>query len=126
MRVTSPRFRMMLVAGRALATGSSVMAWKPKTHVHLAEVAYNDAVDDGKVTIFAVYYQNGTIRKDAGGMPVVIGTYNVNPAVLAAIKANPAQFRAASLARTPTRTSQPASRSSTRPARRGRARPTPT
>ena len=94
MRVTSPRFRIVSVAVLVLAAGSTVMAWKPKTHVHLAEVAHADAVDDGKLTIFAVDYQNGAIRKDAAGKPVVIGTYRVNPPLLAAIKANPAHFRA--------------------------------
>ena len=94
MRVRSPRIRIVLVAGIVLTAGSTVMAWKPKTHVHLAEVALKDAVDDGKVTIFAVDYLTGAVKKDAAGKSVVIGTYNVNPTLLAAIKANPAQFRA--------------------------------
>lgn len=94
MQIRSPRVRITFFAVLALATGSTVLAWKPKTHVHLAEVAYNDAVDDGKVTIFAVDYQNGAVKKDASGKPMVVGTYNVNPGVLAAIKAHPAQFRA--------------------------------
>jgi hypothetical protein len=89
-----PRFRITSLAVLVLASGSTALAWKPKTHVHLAETAHADAVVDGKVTIFAVDYPNGAVRKDAGGKPVVIGTYNVNPAVLAAIKAHPAQFRA--------------------------------
>ena len=39
MRVTSPRFRIVSVAVLVLAAGSTVVAWKPKSHVHLAEVA---------------------------------------------------------------------------------------
>ncbi|AMV40147.1 hypothetical protein [Planctomyces sp. SH-PL62] len=50
MRVKSPRFRIALIAVLSLATGSAVLTWRPRIHVHLAETACNDAVADGKVT----------------------------------------------------------------------------
>src|SRR5262249_54144812 len=77
-----------------LAAMRPAFAWKPTTHVYLAEVALGDALDDGKVTIFAVDYQNGKLRTDAAGRPFKIGDYAVNPAMLDAIRQYPAQFRA--------------------------------
>ena len=41
-----------------LADSQKAFAWKPKTHAHLAEVAYRDAVDDGLVTIYATEYRS--------------------------------------------------------------------
>ena len=91
------RSRLALVAVCAwaawLVVPSSAWAWKPKTHVHLAEVARDDALD-GKLTIFATNYASGTLQRDTANNPVVLGTYNVHPAVLAALRDHPAQFRA--------------------------------
>ena len=94
MRVSPLCVRIVAVTLLVAIATPVVWAWKPKTHVHLAEVAMKDAVDDGKLTIFAVDYSSGTVKKDASGNNVVIGTYRVNPAVLAALKNNPAHFRA--------------------------------
>jgi hypothetical protein len=84
----------ILTAMAALGHATPALAWKPKTHVYLAELAYKDAVDDGLLTIYATDYQAGVVKRNANGTPAVIGTYRVNPAVLAALRANPAQFRA--------------------------------
>lgn len=62
-------------------------AWKPKTHIYLAEQARMDAVDDGKVTIYETDYATGKILAP-------LGTFEVNPAVLAALRQKPEQFRA--------------------------------
>jgi hypothetical protein len=60
--------------------------------VFFAEIARKDALD-GKVTIYAVDYENGRVLKDTSGNPVVIGEYEVNPAILEAIKAYPEVYR---------------------------------
>lgn len=69
-------------------------AWKPSTHVYLAEEALRDALDDGKVTFFATNYLGGTLQRDANGHPVPIGSYAVDATLLTAIRNNRAQFRA--------------------------------
>lgn len=69
-------------------------AWKPVTHVYLADLALQDALDDGKVTIYAVDYATGQVKRDAGGNPIVQGTYDVTPEILAAIRDHVPQFRA--------------------------------
>lgn len=62
-------------------------AWKPTTHVFLAEIALLDALDNGKVTIHRVNYRTGQILG-------VLGEYAVDPAVLSALQNFPAQYRA--------------------------------
>jgi len=62
-------------------------AWKPNTHVFLAEQAMKDAVDDGKVSIYRTDYENGQ-RLDK------IGDYEVDAELLSALRANPQQYRA--------------------------------
>ncbi len=62
-------------------------AWKPKTHVYLAEQAMKDALDNGKVTIYETDYKTGKIVG-------VLGEFDVDPKILAALKAAPAQYRA--------------------------------
>ncbi|HMF10751.1 MAG TPA: hypothetical protein VKE94_00545 [Gemmataceae bacterium] len=84
----------MASATVALWQATPALAWKPKTHVYLAEIAYKDAVDDGFFTIYETDYQAGTVKRNSDGSPVVIGKYPVNPAVLAALRSNPAHFRA--------------------------------
>lgn len=66
---------------------SAAYAWKPSTHVYLAEEALKDALDDGKVTIHRVNYATGEILEK-------VGDYAVDPNVLAALRAHPEQFRA--------------------------------
>jgi hypothetical protein len=62
-----------------LALCSGAHAWKPKTHMYVANVIMADALDNGKVWI------------------PPFGEFSVDPAVLAAIRANPDQFRAGSI-----------------------------
>ena len=62
-------------------------AWKPNTHVFLAEQAMKDAVDDGKVSIYRTDYENGQRLGK-------IGDYEVDAELLSALRANPQQYRA--------------------------------
>lgn len=62
-------------------------AWKPKTHIYLAEEALRDALDNGKVTLHETDHATGKVVG-------VLGEFDVDPAVLAALKAAPAQYRA--------------------------------
>lgn len=62
-------------------------AWKPTTHVSLAEIAMEDAIKDGKVTIPYVSYKKGEIKGE-------IGSYEVNPNILEALLKNAPQYRA--------------------------------
>src|SRR4051794_25729026 len=64
---------------------SPALAWKPITHVYYAELALQDAIDDGKLTIWATDYETGTVKRDAQGNPIKIGDYPVDPGVLAAL-----------------------------------------
>lgn len=64
----------------------TAQAWKPTTHVYFAERALDDA-RDGKVTINSVDYDTGQVTGK-------IGTYSVDPKILAAIKAFPSHYRA--------------------------------
>jgi hypothetical protein len=70
----------------ALLIAPSAFAWKPTTHVFLSELALTDALD-GKVTIHRVDYSTGKIVG-------TVGEYAVNAQLVAAIRANRAQFRA--------------------------------
>ncbi|ACO48019.1 hypothetical protein DEDE109153_09525 [Deinococcus deserti] len=80
-----PGRRALLILGAALA--SSAMAWKPSTHIYFAEQALTDAVSDGRVTICRTNYEAGTIAGDCRD-------YAVDPEILAALRAAPAQYRA--------------------------------
>ncbi len=64
----------------------SAMAWKPYTHVFLAEEVLSDIEDDNKITMYTVNNEAGT--KDE------FGKYEVSPDLLNAIKKHGAQFRA--------------------------------
>lgn len=94
LRSTRPRVAItLLTAAATLVSSTPALAWKPKTHVYLAEQALKDALDDGKVTIYATDFAGGTIRT-ANGAPVIVGEYKVDPRVLDALRTFPAQFRA--------------------------------
>lgn len=71
-----------------VASAPATLAWKPTTHVYLAEEALKDALDDGKVTIYAVDYTNGQVTDQ------VIGEFEVSPVILQALKDYSAQYRA--------------------------------
>lgn len=74
----------------ALAASSypfAASAFKPKTHVHLAEEAVADALDDGRVTIYATDYWNGTRLQP-------IGHYSVDNRVLNALRNHMSHYRA--------------------------------
>ena len=73
---------------------SNARAFKPVTHVYLAEQALADAVDDGQVTIYEVDYRNGRIKTDSNGLPKAVGHYSVHPKMLEALRKHPAHFRA--------------------------------
>lgn len=66
---------------------SAAWAWKPTTHVYLGKQALDDALDDGKVTIPRVDYNNGQVTGE-------VGTYQVDPTILAALRSNAPQYRA--------------------------------
>jgi hypothetical protein len=70
-----------------LAPALPAHAWKPKTHVYLAEEAMRDAVADGRVTLFELDPQTGRILG-------ALGAFEVDPKALAALKGGPRQFRA--------------------------------
>jgi len=76
----------VLVLG-ILANAPPALAWKPTTHVYLGQQALKDALDDGKVTIYRVDYENGKVLSK-------IGDYPVDSNILSALKANPSQYRA--------------------------------
>lgn len=62
-------------------------AWKPNTHVFLAEEVIKDAIDDGKVSIYRTDYENSGILDK-------VGDYEVDPELLNALRAHPQQYRA--------------------------------
>lgn len=71
----------------ALVLVNPVFAWKPTTHVYFADLAWKDAMDDGRVTIYRVDYETGEILG-------VLGEYAVDPQALAALQSFPAQYHA--------------------------------
>lgn len=77
---------MATLATLGIATAPA-HAWKPKTHIYLAEQALKDALDNGKVTIYETNYRTGKVVG-------VLGEFPVDPRILAALKASPKQFRA--------------------------------
>ncbi len=92
-RSVAPGRRALLARGAAvtvlsLTLGvSPALAWKPKTHIYLAEEAMRDALADGKVTLYETDYASGKIVG-------TLGEYEVDPKILAALQAAPKQFRA--------------------------------
>lgn len=75
------------IAVLASLPAAPAYAWKPKTHIYLAEEVLRDAFDNGKVTIYETDYHTGRIVG-------VLGEFPVDPAILAALRAAPQQFRA--------------------------------
>lgn len=73
-----------LLAGLALAGPAD--AWKPRTHIYLAELARRDAID-GRVTIYEVEHVSGRIVGE-------LGQFEVDPKILPALRDSAAQFRA--------------------------------
>ncbi len=73
-------FLLAVCSGKALA-------WKPTTHVALAEIAIKEIVDTGKVSIFRVNYETGQVLGK-------IGEYPVDKAIVDLLKANRKQYRA--------------------------------
>lgn len=63
------------------------LAWKPTTHVYLGQQALKDALDDGKVSIYRVDYENAKVLSK-------IGDYPVDSNILSALKSHPSQYRA--------------------------------
>lgn len=64
-----------------------VLAWKPTTHVYLADIALQDALDDGHITINRVDYKQGQIIGE-------VGDYAVDPKILSALQNSAPQYRA--------------------------------
>lgn len=86
----SSRGRRLLLCGVALAAAlpaAPANAWKPKTHIYLAEEALRDALDNGRVTIHETDHRTGKIVG-------VLGEFEVEPAILSALRAAPQQYRA--------------------------------
>jgi hypothetical protein len=78
---------LALCALMLLSTSPAAYAWKPSTHLYLAQVALEDALDDGKVTIHRVNYETG---ERLG----ILGEYKVDRLTLQALRENRAQFLA--------------------------------
>lgn len=83
---TRPAARL-LCAVLALLLAGPAFAWKPRTHVYLAEQVVHDAVDDGRVRIHQVDHASG---RTLG----LLGEFEVRPEIVAALRANPAQYYA--------------------------------
>jgi len=69
-----------------LTSAPTALAWKPSTHIHLAQVALKDALD-GRVTIYRVNYKTGEILRP-------VGEYKVDELTLQALQAHRAEFMA--------------------------------
>jgi hypothetical protein len=95
MRSQKKRRIAAILAGviSSFSYASAAFAWKPTTHVYLAEQAMADARDDGKITVYRVDYQTGKVIFE-GGSPVKVGDYEVDPEILDALRQYPAQYRA--------------------------------
>ncbi|BBM86178.1 hypothetical protein UABAM_04564 [Candidatus Uabimicrobium amorphum] len=79
--------KTIVIACLLFSLTTMAYAFKPKTHVYLAEIAIEDALDDGKVTIHYVDYEG---KKIVGA----IGEYPVSSEVLYALRNHAAQYRA--------------------------------
>ena len=85
-RQPTPWTVLALTMATLLAAGAA-HAWKPKTHLYLAEQARQDAVDDGRVSLRRVDFWSGA---DLGPL----GDFEVDPEILAALRDHPAHYRA--------------------------------
>lgn len=85
------RYKKFLLLGTllvfSLALPQVAHAWKPITHVYLAEQALNDALDDFFVTIYRVDYDSGQVLEK-------LGDYPVDPDLAVALRSAAPQFRA--------------------------------
>ncbi len=70
-------------------SAANAHAWKPITHVYLAQQAVHDMLDDGEVTIERVDPTQTDPTKRVIG---VVGKYKVDPKIMDAIKANPGVY----------------------------------
>lgn len=62
-------------------------AWSPDTHMALFDMAARDALEDGRVTLYVVDYDQGSMLEE-------LGQYQVADEVLEALRKAPQQFRA--------------------------------
>lgn len=85
---------ILIAASFLLTSPVPAHAWKPTTHVYFAELALQDALDDGKLTIYATDYESGKLLTDSAGNLLVIGEYPVDSQVLEVLRYHPQQFRA--------------------------------
>jgi hypothetical protein len=72
-------------------------SWKAKAHVYLAMLARQDVIDDGKITLYEMDYEQGLIKWEINGKPKILGLYDVDPLVLRVIRDFPEQFKAGAL-----------------------------
>ncbi|MVN88807.1 hypothetical protein GO986_18875 [Deinococcus sp. HMF7620] len=92
MRRLAPTFPLPVLAHRTLLCSAALLAlgagtagaWKPSTHLAVAEEAMRDALDDGQVSI----------QQLSGGQVVATRQYPVDPTVLQDLRTNAAQYRA--------------------------------
>jgi hypothetical protein len=93
MRNRRARAWWLSVAALGAVTTASApsWAWKPYTHVYLAQQAWQDAVDDGRITLYKIDAAGHVVR-DGAGKAVVLGTYPVQPRILQALRASPAKY----------------------------------
>ncbi|MEO0248410.1 MAG: zinc dependent phospholipase C family protein, partial [candidate division WOR-3 bacterium] len=94
-----PKFSVRFFALTVSLLGMSLAlpAWKTITHVHLTLVCRQDAIDDGKLTIYEADYENSSLRRDARGNLVELGRYEVHPFILTAIRQYPDHLKAGAI-----------------------------
>ncbi len=74
-------------------TTSSALAWKPVSHIALADLVLSDA-SDGQIELYETNFETGGLKRGASGAPILIGRYNVRPDLAAALRQFPAQYHA--------------------------------
>ena len=89
-RIRRVLFSMVALVCVFVCNTGAAFAWKPTTHVYLAERALEDALDNGKITIERLDPATGNITG-------VIGEYAVDAATLEALKKFADQYRAGTL-----------------------------
>ncbi|MBE9031315.1 zinc dependent phospholipase C family protein [filamentous cyanobacterium LEGE 11480] len=67
-------------------TATPAQAWKPTSHVGLAELALRDALADGRVTIDILNPRTGKLKQRR--------SYKVDPTILRVLRSNRSQYRA--------------------------------
>ena len=85
-------FFNVLVCATILLFFHNSFAWKPKMHVYLAQLALNDVLDDGKVTI----YKN-SMSYDGKIVKEKVGDYSVDVDICDALRNYPNEFRAGAI-----------------------------